>query len=544
MNGKHLALLLLGVPLVFASAASCGPDDDNKASGGTGGSSVTGGTGGDAGDASVGGSSGSTGGTGGTGGSAGEAGSPGSVWQAGKVGTAGSVKTIMENGGPVLAIDVLENAEPMMHTMDWDPDSGLPPTIPTVDFSEATPNSVLVMEVPPYLEQGTLAPAYPPYTVYIQPDGTVDAVQHYQDWTNELATQCYGTFPVTVNGVGLQAFGGMVWDVASGLGRNFVTTSADDCVYEVLTDGSMDALACGLEGPSALAMHPMGYLMLTTLPGFTKNLPNSLPAQGVKLYKLIVDSKELSEVATMPVPADYETDQSLCYEFPYTDYALPTTLRNPVAVMSDGSYMVADSGAGRIYKVSTDGSSVDEYAPVSIFVTGLTVAPNDVLYGVFPPMLGDKLDGNGQEIVIGPKLSAWDDGMGEWVEIAELPGYTNLENSMSWANTAIPCPDDMLSQGYKECLVPMGVFMKLVPGETQTNPYLMISDPVTTRIFQVVLNYGTEPDAGAGGSAGSAGSSGAAGSAGASGTAGSAGSAGTSGVSGAAGMAGAAGAGG
>ena len=515
MKNMHWAFLLLCVPLLFINLASCGSDDSSN--------------GGDS-------------GSGGTAGSGGQAGNPNSAWQTGKLGTANKVSTIMEGGGPVLAIDIQYNAKPMMKTMDWDPDGGLPPTIPTVDFSEATPNSVLVMEVPPYLERETLNPAYPPYTVYIHPDGTVEAVQHYQDWTNELATQCYGTFPVTVNGVSLQAFGGMVWDVASGLGRNFVTTSADDCVYEVLADGSMIALACGLEGPSSLVMHPMGYLLVTTLPGFTKNLPDSLPAQGVKLYKLVVDSQELTEIATMPVAADYETDQSFCYEFPYTDYALPTTLRNPVALMSDGRFMVADSGASKIYKVSSDGANIEEYADVSIFVTGLTVAPNDVLYGIFPPLLGDKLDGNRMHIVKGPVLSAWDTASNTWVELVELPGYTTFDGTLSWANHMVPCPQDLTDQGYLECLVPLGVFMKLVPGQTQTNPYIMISDPVTTRIFQVLLDYGNEPDAGAGGAAGSSGSAGAAGSSGAGGVAGSAGSAGTAGMAGSAGAAGSSGA--
>lgn len=250
----------------------------------------------------------------------------------------------MENGGPVLGIDIQNDVEPKQWTRDLT-DGSTPSTVPQVDFSQASPNSTLVIAVPPYLEQGPLAPAHPPYTVYIHPNGSVEAVQHFQDWTNELAVQCYGTFPVTVNGSPLQSYGGMVWDVATGLGRTFITTSADDCVYEVLPNGLMNELACGLEGPSSMMMHPMGFLAITTLPAYVKNLPESMPERAVKLYKLVVDSKELTEIATLPVPADYETDQSFCYEFPFTDYALPTTVRNPLGMLSDGSYMVADSGA-------------------------------------------------------------------------------------------------------------------------------------------------------------------------------------------------------
>jgi hypothetical protein len=51
--------------------------------------------------------------------------------------------------------------------------SGLPLTIPTVDFAAVTPNSVLMMEVPPYLHQETSEPAHSPFSapiVYVQPE--------------------------------------------------------------------------------------------------------------------------------------------------------------------------------------------------------------------------------------------------------------------------------------------------------------------------------------------------------------------------------------
>jgi hypothetical protein len=523
---KMLSFWLVAVmSLSLGCLASCGSDKENKGASGTSGS----------------------GGTAGSGGSSGE---PSNAWQTGKIGSTDRVKTIMENGGAVLAIDVQQNVKPLMKTMDWDPDGGLPPTIPTVDFSEAMPNSVLVMEVPPYLHQDTLEPAYPPYTVYIHPDGTVDAVQHYQDWTNELTTACYGTFPVTINGVPLQAFSGMIWDVASGLNRHFITTNANDCVYEVYPTGEMNILSCGIEGPSSLGMHPMGYLMVTTLPGFTKNAFQELPVQPVKLYKLTVETKELTEIATMPVPDDYRTKQAFCDEFPYTEYSLPTTMRNAVSIFSDGSFAVTDAGAGRIYKVSPDGSKIDEYANVPFYVAGITIAPNDVVYGIFPPLLGFKDDGQGTRIIKGATLYAWDTDTETWVLINELPGYVGTDARLSAQNSAVPCPEEFESQNYDHCLAPTGLFMKLVPGQTPTNPYIMISDPITTRIFQVILKYGTEPEpgdagtggqAGAGGAGGEGGSSGTAGSAGASGYAGAAGSSGNGGSSGSAGIAGSSG---
>lgn len=528
-NIHRVWMYLMAAILALTLPLGCGSDEPGG--GGSAGTTATGGMGG----------AGGNGGEAGTS-AGGTAGTPVDVWQNGKTGSANKVSTIMEGGGPIVGFDILRNTQPMMRTRDWDPDSGLPPTIPDVDFSQATPNSTLVMVVPPYLEQQTLLPAWPPYTVYIQPDGTIDAVEHFSDWTNTLAKQCYSTFPVTLNGIPLQGYGGMVWDVVSGLGRDFVLTSANDCVYQVLPNGTMETLACDLGGPASLFMHPMKFLVISTLPGFVKNLPNSLPERAVKLYKLIIDSKELTEITTLPIPADYEIDQSLCYEFPYTSYALPTTLNNPLAILSDGSLIAVDSGANRIYNVDIDTGSVQEYAQVDGYINGLTVAPNDVMYGVFPPMLGDKLDGKGQIKVKGPVLKAYDKSNETWVEVTELPGYTTFAGDLGWANTAIPCPQWMLDLEYKECLVPVGLFMKLVPGETPTNPYIMISDPVTMRLFQVVLEYGQEldaglPEAGDDADSGTAGTSGSAGSAGTNGTSGSAGSAGASGTSGSAGSA-------
>lgn len=494
MNNIHRAwMYLMAAILALTLPLGCGSDEPGG--GGSAGTTATGGMGGDSGSGGVAGS-GNDSGSGGVAGQAGEAGAPTSVWQTGKTGQADKVSTIVKNGGPIMAFDIQRDSQPMMYTRDWDPDSGLPPTVPTVDFSHATPTSTLVMEVPPYLDQDTLEPAWPPYTVYIHPDGTVQAVEHFGDWTNALTTTCYGTFLTEVNGTPLRAFGGMVWDMVSGLGRDFVVTSANDCVYQVLPDGTVEALACGLEGPASMFMHPMKYLIISTLPGFEKNLPNSLPKQGVKLYKLIIDSKELTEITTLPVPNDYEIDQSLCPWFPFTSYDLPTTMHNPLATLTNGSLIAVDSGANRIYNVDIETGATQEYAPVDGYINGLTVAPNDVMYGVFPPMLGDMHDGNGPVMVKGPVLKAYDQPSDTWVEITELPGYLTFQNDLSWSNMGIPCPLWMTDLGYPECLVPMGLFMKLVPGETPTNPYIMVGDPNIMSIYQIILTYGEEPDAG------------------------------------------------
>jgi len=419
----------------------------------------------------------------------------------------------MENGGPILAMTVAENAatptslivptpnavhqaehrvypyfkkmKPMSTFLDGE---APPPTIPNVDFSAATPTSVLTIEVPPYRDPNTYQPAYPPYTVWIHPDGSKDISGNFDDWSTLLSWGCYNTTVVSVNGNPLVAMGSMPWDVVSTGTRDFVLTSANDCVYEVFLDGTRNALACGIEGPSAMTLNG-NQLMVTTLPGFDKNTYD-VPVQAVKLLSIDIDTSAVTEVASMPIPADYEKDHYYCYAFPFTTYKLPTTIRNPVAVLSDGSFMVADTGASRIYHVASDGSTVNEYSTVWIFVAGLTAAPNDVLYAVYPPIIGDKLDGQGFKVGLNPALAAWDEVSSLWVTVTEIPGYTTLNaGSIGAGNLRIDCPATMTSQGYQECYVPVGLYMKLVPGENAGTPYLIISDPNTARVFQVEFSY-------------------------------------------------------
>ena len=543
--------------------ASCSKDDDNPNPANTGGSAgVNAG-----GDSGVGGMAGKGGNGGSAGGQAGQAGTggQGNPWKKGNLGKVVSNKVISSNGGPVLAMDI----QVIPQTMGLGGGSGaagtagaaggnnLPPTIPTVDFSQATPNSVLVLEVPPYLDLNK-QPTIPPYTVYIHPDQTVEAIQHYKNWTQDLALQCYGTYPVTVNGNNLHAYGGMVWDVATGQGRNFGVTSADDCVVEFLPNGDLQPLVCGLLSPTSLTYHPQGWLVVTTSPGYTKNLPDSVPEKGVSLYKVTTDNPVSTLIADIPVAADYMTSTNVptCYVYPDTTLAIPNVLRNPVAILSTGDYLVADVGAKRIYKISPDGSVITEFVklPPGLLIAAMVVAPNDVIYIVTAPLLGDKNDGNGNFVIKGVTILAWNETGQSWDEIDELTGYETYADSMSWGNNAVPCPPEFANLGLARCLQPLGVYFEIVPGQTQTTPFLLVSDgAITFRIFQLILGM-DDADAGAGGSggtggeAGSAGSAGEAGSAGsageAAGAAGEAGSSGSGGSAGSAGEAGAAGAGG
>ena len=477
MKIKHLALWFVCLPILLLSFASCGNESSSPKDSNTDGGS-------------------------------GSAGNPADVWRNGEIGTVKKVSTIMNKGGYILGLDIKRNAKPLMKTMDGELDGGLPPTIPTIDFTESELNSTLVVIVPPYKE-----PAYAPYTVYFHPSKTVDVVSHYTDWTNELDVACFGDYPVVVNSISMQTYAGMMWDVASDSTRDFITTTADDCIYQVMPDGSRDEIVCGLEGPSSLIMHPDGFLVVTTLPTYPADQAGALPLHGVRLYKVEIDTKTLTEIAEMPIPNDYETDQSFCGQFTYTQNWLPTTMWNPVALWGDGSFMLSDVGAGKVYKVSEDGSMIEEYATTNIAVAGLTVA-HDVLYAVNSPVLGDKWDGEGPKIAKDATMSAWDEALGQWVDVTTLPGYINYPGDLSAQQTVVTCPQDMVDLGYMECFVPLAITMKLVPGQTATDPYIIVSDRATARIFQITLTYGTESDAGAAGASGTSGSAGSAGAAG------------------------------
>lgn len=528
-------LALFAIMTLAVSLAIMGCGSDEPGGGGSAGTTATGGMGGTGGTGGEGGTS--TGGTSATGGTAGEGGTPGNVWKKGVIGKAGVPRVIMQNGGPILGISL---RDPMLRTLDGEldggasdaeVDAGLPGVIPKVEFANP-PAGDFVIITPPYqrLVNGIFEPAEPPYTVTYKPDGEILFDQHFNDWQQSLNMGCYGPYPVTVNGQDLSAFSGVTFDIEVRLDRQYFVTTASDCLYELMPNGLSEKRACGFDNPSSLLVHPQGFLVVTTLPGYVMNAPLSVPQLPVKIFKILADEPyTVTEIASLPIPANYATTQSVTTcPVPWNQYVMPSGQRIPFALFNDGNYAVGDVGARTIYKVSADGSSITEFATLDLLVAELILAPNDVLYAVTAPLLGDKLDGNGATVIKGVVIKAWDIVTQTWIDIAELSGYEPYANNMSNGNNAVSCPDEFAEQGLAHCLLPEGVYLKVVPDVT---PLLFVSDPITARLFEIPLDMNEEeldagvPEAGDDADTGTAGSSGVAGSAGTNGTSGSAGSA-------------------
>lgn len=504
---KYLAVAVLSLVLPLG----CGSDKP----GGSAGTTATGGMGG----------AGEDSGASGNAGEAGQAGAPGNVWKKGVIGKAGVPKIIMQNGGPILGMSL---RDPMLRTMDGELDGGtsdaeaLPPVIPKVDFGTTSPSSDLHIFTPPYLrlENEKLVEAEPPYSVTYSPGGTVSVEEHFPDWRTDWTIDCFIPHPVTVNGLNLQTYAGVTFDVETKLNRYFFATSADDAVYELRPGLEPKILAEGFGLPSTLMVHPQGFLIVTTLPGYVKNAPlNPPPELPAKLFKIAIDEPHtVTEIASLPIPSDYENISS-CYEFTFTPYAMPTSFRLPVALKEDGSYWMGDVGARRLYKISADGNTVEKIASMPLLVVALISAPNDVLYMVTPPILGNNGGPEDPDYILkGVTIYALNEATTDWEEIVELTGYDGHEDDMSWGKFAIPCPDEYVDAGVPLCKQPIGVYFKVVPDVT---PLLFVSDPITARLFEIPLDMNEEeldaglPEAGddAGDAdSGTAGSSGSAGS--------------------------------
>ncbi len=525
MKNRLAFWVVVIVSTSLMSLASCGSDEEGKGAGGSGGAA-------------------------GSGGSAGS-----NSWKKGVIGKAGTPQVIMRNGGPILGISL---KEPAMRTMDGELDGGLedadagqteplPDVIPKVDFGQTKPSSDFVIITPPYSKLGTggLQPAEQPYAVTYKPNGEIGVDRYFPNWKTDWTIDCFITKLIEVNGNSLYAYTGVTFDIETKLNRFFFATSAMDAVYELTPNSEPKILAQGFGLPSTLMAHPQGFLVVTTLPGYQKSAPKgAVPILPAKLMKIGIDEPhEVEEIASLPIPSDYE-NISGCEEFESLPYSMPTSIRISLALKEDGSYWMGDVGAKRLYNISPDGKTVTEVSSMPMLVVALIAAPNDVLYMVTPPILGNQGGQDDPDFVAkGVTIYALDEAAKTWVEVVELDGYEGYEDKMSWGKFHIPCPPELAAQGIPVCKQPIGIYFKVVPDIT---PLLFVSDPITARLFEIPLDMDdTEPaDAGIdaeAGSAGSAGSSGAGGIGGASGSAGSAGSAGSSGASGTSGNAGTAG---
>ncbi len=491
MKTMHFAFLLLCVPMTFIALASCGSDETKTegtgGAGNAGGSNATGGTGG----ANI-------AGQGGTAGSSAQGGNAGSEnsWAKGVVGraTKGTI-TLAEHAGriqgfsvtPGMAVRIMAGDAGSNEDASTDDGGTTPQTAPVADFSGIeTDFTEMYIPVLPYTsDDGTIK--YPPLTAVYKPDGTMETIQHFANWdtNNELAMGCFGAYPVSVNNQQLRTFGGLSMDITDCLNRHFMVSNASDKIWELLPNGEKAVIAENFgTALSSIVCHPMGYLLATTLPTYNTSAPITV-STGVELYKVTLDGAK-SLIAAMPVPDDYATNDlfSLCGQYPFTSKSLPSGMKVPIALRANGSFMLADVGAKKIYTISEDGTQISMFSQMDKMTMWAILAPNDVIYTIEPPVL-DELS---QIVYVGTKIKGFDGT--NWVDVIELEGYDSYINSMSWQNIALPCPQDETQR----CYQPYGVFLKVMYGANGT---LYIVDPIKGTLSALPLDM-TDPDAGTG----------------------------------------------
>ncbi len=536
MNSLRLLAVCFGlVAVTGASLTACSDDSSPNPAAATGGSggNHTGGAGGSH--------------AGGSGGNV-QAG----AWKPGVIGKANHGAILLaKNAGQIQGLAVSRNMKPMdlpfgdagddadldADLLDSGDEAGVPNTVPAVDLSGITPDFTEIwFPVQPYKKLDGTQVA--PLTAVLKPDGTVTTIPHFADWETQtdIVMDCFDdnmTFEVTLNGGQLKSYGGLSLDMADCMGRHFLVSNASDKVWELFTDGTKSVLANQLPGASAIMCHPEGYLLVTTLPQFVKNAPNSHPVQGVRIHKLALDGTAPSQLAELPVTMDYITPGNVptCWKYPFTDKALPAGLRLPITLDTNGDLLVGDVGARKIYRVTPDGQSVTAFADMPMLTASAILAPNGIVYLVDAPLL----DKTGQNVLSGTTIRAFNGT--DWVDVIALTGYDQYINAMSWGKNGVPCPPQFADAG--ACLSPWGVFTKISYGATAI---LYLVDPIKGEFVAIPLTT-EDQDAGAGGASGEGGSAGASGDGGFGGTDndGSAGTGGDGGSSGEGGSSGSAG---
>lgn len=532
MNTLRLLSITFGLSaVVWLGPMACSDDSTPNPA------AVAGGSGGQGGTTGNGGSAGNS-----TGGSAGHGGSaPAGVWKPGVVGKADHGAIVLaKNAGQIQGLAISRSMKPMDLPLDGGEDAdldadqpgGVPDTVPAVDLSGITPDFTEIwFPVQPYKKLDSTKIA--PLTAVLKSDGTVTTVSHFADWETQtdIVMDCFDdnmTFEVTLNGNQLKSYGGLSLDMADCMGRHFLVSNASDKVWELFADGTKSVLADQLPGASAIMCHPEGYLLVTTLPQFVKNAPNSHPVQGVRIHKLALDGSAPSQLAELPVTMDYITPGNVptCWKYPFTDKALPAGLRLPITLDANGDLLVGDVGARKIYRVTPDGQSITAFADMPMLTASAILAPNGIVYLVDAPLL----DKTGQNVLSGTTIRAFNGT--DWVDVIALTGYEQYINAMSWGKNGVPCPPQFADAG--ACLSPWGVFTKITYGATAI---LYLVDPIKGEFIAIPLTT-EDQDAGTGGSGDEAGSSGAGGSSGEGGSSGDGGSAGGSGEGGSAGSGG------
>jgi len=516
MKTRFLALLCALCVVLMASMVACSSDDSPSAQAGNGGSGAAG-SGGQAGSTAQGGSSGTAGG-GGTS-------TPGNPWQKGVVGKANKGAVMLaQNAGQIQGFSVYNaqkttslefrntgsfnnhdsgHGQKVMDLptdggdLDADPDaevanSGGVGTVPSIDLSGITPDfSEMWFPIPAYKDMAG-NPTVNPLTAVLKPDGAVSTISHFPDWATEFKLGCFSqTFDTNINQTPLKSFAGWSWDMVDCLNRHFLVSNGSNRVYELFPDGTRSILTESLPDPgvpSSIMCHPEGFLVVTLMPGYAKNAPNSKPLVGVKLAKITLDNQPVvSLIAELPISTDYapQSNFTSCWSFTHTTRAIPTGLHLPLAIKPDLSYLVGDVGARKAYSVSADGQTVSVFADMPQLTASLIYAPNGILYMVESPVLNK----TATQVLQGTTIRAFDGT--DYTDILQLDGYDQYINTMSWGMYGATCPPKFASEG--ACKMPFGVFIKISNGATMI---LYVMDPIKGQFVAIPLD--TEPnDAGA-----------------------------------------------
>lgn len=193
----------------------------------------------------------------------------------------------------------------------------------------------------------------------------------------------------------------------------------------------------GSRGISGLMALPDGRLVFSTLRTFTVDSwnngspdPSTLVEASpvlIKTYDPATDT--VSDLATISggtkVRSQNGTPATVDQGGNPTSYFIAGST-NVLASSQDGNILFSDRLTGKVWKISLDGSSVVELfsVPAGVLLSGLTEAPNDIIYVVKAPTA----DENCTSIISSPIIAYWDDqsqALVDWYELND-PQYTDI----------------------------------------------------------------------------------------------------------------------
>jgi hypothetical protein len=241
-----------------------------------------------------------------------------------------------------------------------------------------------------------------------------------------------------INGGPVRLISGIALKTASVGGIVYAVSNVSNTLisYNIATQTRTD-FDLGSLGVSGLMALPSGVLVFATMRTFTagswngaNNDPGNLvEAEPIHIQTFDPATQMITELASISggsrVLAQNSTPASA------DSYFLAGTT-NAIALAQDGSILVSDRLAGKVYKVAIDGSTVTELftTPGNVLLSSLVEAPNNIIYVVKSATANHNCD----TILTRPTIAYWDENalaLVDWFDLGEGDIYADVLNAVS-----------------------------------------------------------------------------------------------------------------